>query len=227
MWYKVPETKPEPQKIIPIFPWETRAPKPTRVFADEESETSEALSSTRPRSPSPATDASGPSAESPQTPVYLHEPSDPWTTYTRSNAWDEVPEISRYIESIQQFRKAKVQVISRTGNVPSPAAAAEERRGSLKITDFPSEAERPSLPVTPAPVRRPISGENEKEEPSTELPPAEGVPRQEEWVGLTVDVFLHLLRATYLYWKLTEPDGTARRAPTSSVRAPRASRFTP
>ncbi|GAD97764.1 glycogenin [Paecilomyces variotii No. 5] len=227
MWYKVPETKPEPRKIAPIFPWETRAPKPTRVFPDEVSEISEPQSSTHPQSPSLATDASGPSAETPSTPPYAQESSDPWTTYTRSNAWDEVPEISKYIETIQQSRKAKTQVISGAGNVPTPSGGAEERRGSLRITDFPSEVERPSLPVTPAPVRPATFWGQDEDETSTQLPAAEGVPGQEEWVGLTVDVFAHLLRVTYLYWRLTESDGTARRAQTPSIRATRTSRFTP
>lgn len=227
MWYKVPETKPEPRRVAPIFPWETRAPKPTRVFPDEVSEISDPLSSARPRSPSLVTDASGPSTETPSTPPYAQEPSDPWTTYTRSNAWDEVPEISKYIESIQQSRKAKTQVISGIGDVPTPSGGAEERKGSLRITDFPSEVERPSLPVTPAPVRPATFWGQDEEETSTQLPAAEGVPGQEEWVGLTVDVFVHLLRVTYLYWRLTESNGSARGTPTPSVRATRASRFTP
>ncbi|KAJ9246675.1 CAZyme family GT8 [Paecilomyces variotii] len=181
MWYKVPETKPEPSNITPIFPWETRAPKPTRVFPDEVSETSEFQSSTRPRSPSLVTDASGPSTETPSTPPYSQEPSDPWTTYTRSNAWDEVPEISKYIESIQHSRKAKTQVISGTDNVSSPSKGSEDRKGSLRITDFPSEVERPSLPVTPAPVRPATFWGRDVGETGTELPAAKGVPRQEEW----------------------------------------------
>lgn len=60
-----------------------------------------------------------------------------------------------------------------------------ERRGS-KVTDFPSETERPSLPVTPAPIRRarfwgggaPGIGDDEH----SALPAAEGVPEPGEWV---------------------------------------------
>jgi hypothetical protein len=61
-----------------------------------------------------------------------------------------------------------------------------QERG-FKLTDFPSEVDRPSLPVTPAPVRRPKfwgvgepgTGLGEDDE---ELPAAEGVPVQSDWV---------------------------------------------
>lgn len=60
------------------------------------------------------------------------------------------------------------------------------RRGS-KLTDFPSEAERPSLPVTPAPIRRPRfwgggPGVGYGDDDNPLLPAAEGVPAQNEWV---------------------------------------------
>ena len=40
-------------------------------------------------------------------------------------------------------------------DVGSPTLDRKNRRESLIITDFPSAVERPSLPVTPAPIRRP------------------------------------------------------------------------
>ena len=52
----------------------------------------------------------------------------------------------------------------------------------MKLTDFPTKDERPSLPVTPAPVRGPTFWGSEKEEAEGTLPLAEGVPKQEEWV---------------------------------------------
>ena len=57
----------------------------------------------------------------------------------------------------------------------------KERRESLILTDFPTAIERPSLPVTPAPIRRATfwSGEKEGED---QMPPAEGVPSQDDWV---------------------------------------------
>ncbi|KAK5109198.1 hypothetical protein LTR62_007283 [Meristemomyces frigidus] len=57
-----------------------------------------------------------------------------------------------------------------------------ERRESLLLTDFPSAVERPSLPVTPAPRRRPTFwGADHEEGEDLGLPAADGVPGQEEW----------------------------------------------
>jgi len=50
----------------------------------------------------------------------------------------------------------------------------------LKLTDFPSADDRPSLPVTPAPIRRPTFWGAERDGEG-ELPGAEGVPVQSEW----------------------------------------------
>lgn len=57
------------------------------------------------------------------------------------------------------------------------------------MTDFPSEDDRPSLPVTPAPIRRPKFWGGgapgiglEDEEDDERLPTAEGVPGQSDWV---------------------------------------------
>lgn len=50
----------------------------------------------------------------------------------------------------------------------------------MKLTDFPTEIERPSLPVTPAPVRRPSFWGAERDARG-DLPGAEGVPSQSEW----------------------------------------------
>lgn len=50
----------------------------------------------------------------------------------------------------------------------------------MKLTDFPTEIERPSLPVTPAPVRRPSFWGAERDAQG-DLPAAEGVPEQSDW----------------------------------------------
>ncbi len=63
------------------------------------------------------------------------------------------------------------------------------RRRGLKVTDFPSAVDRPSLPVTPAPIRRPrlwAGGGpgfgDEGDEDERLLPAAPGVPQQTDWV---------------------------------------------
>lgn len=216
MWYQVPETKPEPEKITQIFPWESRAPKPTRVFLEDQPSTvstESALASTREESRSSIGSRTSCTAEGPSTAT--------WETYSRSNAWDEVPEINKYIQSIQHGGKAKVQVISggpSPGTEPSGWKTIDHGPMGMRVTDFPTEVERPSLPVTPAPIRRSFAQASGDEAADEQLPIAEGVPKQEDWVGLTVDAFLHLLRATYLYWKFTESVGTPRRASPAPVR---------
>ena len=94
-----------------------------------------------------------------------------WQPYI--NAWDDVPEIERYVQAFTQYRRGPIQVLS--------PPTESQRRPSMKLTDFPSEIERPSLPVTPAPIRRPTFW-GEERYGSGEFPPAEGVPTQEEWV---------------------------------------------
>ncbi|QKX56620.1 uncharacterized protein TRUGW13939_03725 [Talaromyces rugulosus] len=161
MYYEVPARKPEPQKLAQIFPWETRAPKPSRIFADEPAQTS--------APPDPETD--GPSQPEPASPETSFQSDlalrlSSWESYSRSNAWDEVPEIERYVEAIQR---------PKTGN----SSGTRRSKPSLRITDFPTVDDRPSLPVTPAPVRRSFWGPGAGG--ADEFPVAEGVPDQEDW----------------------------------------------
>ncbi|KAI9736780.1 MAG: glycogenin glucosyltransferase [Cirrosporium novae-zelandiae] len=166
-----------PKQVPHIFPWEDRIPKPTRVFAtapappepEPESEAASEVGEETISTSSVTTETSQLEPPSPVTPT-TQAPSDPWMAYTRINAWDEVPEIERYVRNVQQARRGKVQVLHQQ---------ERERRRSLKLTDFPTEVERPSLPVTPAPVQRPHYWGEEKE--GEELPSAEGVPNQPDW----------------------------------------------
>ncbi|KAL4927948.1 uncharacterized protein BDV17DRAFT_282196 [Aspergillus undulatus] len=229
MYYQVPVTKPEPQKLTQLFPWETNAPKPTRVFPNEERQPLSIASPTSTKEDSKTSEFSRPTSWTSDVPSL---PSESWDTYSRSNAWDEVPEIQQYIQSIQQARKARVQVLSggpgqakpTSSTTPTQQSTTSTRGGpnhgpetnlsiniGTRITDFPSEVERPSLPVTPAPIQRGPALGSPDEYTTSDLPAAKGVPSQEEWVGLTVDVLLHLLRATYLYWEFTESFSPARR----------------
>ena len=199
MYYQVPSAPPANERLKPIFPWETTAPKATRVFADD------APPPTAPAAPSEATpslttDDDGDTQTetiSPSTPTIQSSSTEPFATYTRTNAWDDVPEIERYISQLPQNRRAKVQVLLNNAtpassnhqrNVssdepmfsPSIEDPSQRRRPSMKLTDFPTEIERPSLPVTPAPVRRPSFWGSERDA-AGDLPGAVGVPDQSAW----------------------------------------------
>ncbi|KAJ5315245.1 hypothetical protein N7476_005552 [Penicillium atrosanguineum] len=213
----VPAKKPEPQKLTKLFPWESHAPAPTRVFAQEQF-----VPTVLPEEQPTPTQVKE-SSPSPQTPTQraMYEPSaESWDSYTRSNAWDEDPHIQKYMESMQSVRQGRTQVISGSSQSSttqdSPPSSLSEHRPSIKLTDFPTEIERPSLPVTPAPIQRGANGDEASSE--TTLPTAEGVPDQEEWVGVTVDAFSLILGATYLFWQSTESPGSTGRAAPTTVR---------
>lgn len=183
MYYQVPITLPTGERPKAIFPWETNQLKPIRVFAED-------LSPPPPEEvPSVTTDDDDTQAETltPSTPLIQINSPEPFASYSRTNAWDEMPEIERYISNLPQNRRAKPNVLTNTstseedpllsgvGNPPTG-----RRRPSIKLTDFPTEIERPSLPVTPAPIRRP-SFWGEERDAAGDLPGAEGVPEQSEW----------------------------------------------
>ncbi|KID73020.1 glycogenin, partial [Metarhizium brunneum ARSEF 3297] len=215
MWYEIPKEPPSPSTKIPrqIFPWEARQSAPSRSFttpaADEPFGKPKAGESDEQyQEPTPAeafdtlpgqfatglsgsdvadrnTTASKVGAVSP-----APAPGDPWSSYSRVNAWDDVPEISRYVDGLQRHRRTGSQTRGGTmATVLRPAVSGEALQipKAFKVTDFPTELERPSLPVTPAPIRRPSRWESHNEpfnsaENAQFLPTAEGVPSQSEWV---------------------------------------------
>ena len=212
MWYQVPEDKPKPaDPPKPLFPWELERdrPKPTRVFA-EDLPPPEPTPPTPTITLSPSS-TSGPPGAHPFSTVHYEEDetmseevvapgqspervSSPktadqqWQDFqqTSTNAWDSVPGIETYVRAIMEShtRKGKPQVLQQATapeEVMSPTMNRKDRRESLILTDFPSAVERPSLPVTPAPIRRPVFW-GEEREPQAELPQAEGVPDQQDWV---------------------------------------------
>jgi glycogenin glucosyltransferase len=181
MWYEVPKT-PTHQKLAPIFPWEKYADPPTRTFLEDEPKPQEVASDPADVSPSEG-DKSSP--VTPSTPTLASPPSDPWQSYSRGNAWDNIPEIEQYIGKLQKNRKGNIQVLQGYGAGNTNTTSPKGRRASIKLTDFPTEVERPSLPVTPAPIRRP-SFWGEERDAEGDLPPAVGVPSQEEWVLLSL-----------------------------------------
>jgi glycogenin glucosyltransferase len=184
MYYEVPKT-PTYQKPTPIFPWEKDASKPSRVFPEDNEQTIiEPVSSESASAP-----VEEDKAVRPITPTISLTPADPWQTYTRGNAWDDIPEIERYIGSLQKNRKGNIQVLQGYGAGIEQVSSPGGRRQSMKLTDFPTELERPSLPVTPAPIRRPSFWGEERDDEG-ELPAAEGVPSQEEWVRALVPLIV-------------------------------------
>ncbi|KAI0834180.1 glycosyltransferase family 8 protein [Hypoxylon sp. FL0890] len=205
MWYQVPKESPaSASKPKPIFPWEEHRPEPTRVFPDEHpkrkdtgSEGTGSPSGIFLGSPRPATrhqTSTVPSITKASTTEQKREPLTPtaptdWSSFTFTNAWDEVPQIERYVEKLQKHkfkRSVKSPAVPALPEYGEEAEITWRRRGS-KITDFPSAFERPSLPVTPAPIRRPNfwgggPGVGGGDDHKQLLPVAEGVPAQTEWV---------------------------------------------
>ncbi|PGH08362.1 hypothetical protein GX51_01188 [Blastomyces parvus] len=204
MYYQTPAKQPEPTTLAPIFPWEAYAPKPTRVFPGESTEPN-AITESHSKLLAKGEDKGGASVHSTR-PASAGSviSEDPWLSYTRSNAWDEVPEIERYMRSLHRPRRGQIQVLKTgaTGTTRDGSGTETEgRRPSLLVTDFPSEVERPSLPVTPAPIpRSQYTDESDSEstgrgkkkgrggggaasgrDADDGLPPAAGVPSQEKW----------------------------------------------
>lgn len=202
MWYKVPEHKPKPaEQPNPIFPWEQQPDRPraTRVFADDlppepshvpaVSSPTHAFSTVHYDNSDEA--ASGGSSDGVKSPERVSSPNSAdqqWQSFqqTSVNAWDSVPGIENYVRTIMdsQGRRTKTQVLQQTTGteeLSSPLLERRNRRESLILTDFPSAVERPSLPVTPAPIQRGMLWGEERNDTS-ELPAAEGVPDQTLWV---------------------------------------------
>lgn len=200
MWYKVPENRPKSaEKPKPIFPWEQQPDRPraTRVFAEDLSpEPIPAVSSpTHPFSTVHYDDGEGEALEGLDEGVTSHASASSlksadkqWQAFQQSNvnAWDSVPGIENYVRAIMDThgRRTKPQTLQQTTGTEelgSPLLERRNRRESLLLTDFPSAIERPSLPVTPAPMRRPSFWGEERGD-TGELPAAEGVPDQIDWV---------------------------------------------
>jgi glycogenin glucosyltransferase len=174
--YQAPGEAPAAPK--PIFPWEASAPRPTRVFA-EDAITSPPIAPSR--SEISTTGETQDAKSTPTTPAAsgTGAESEAWQTYPRGNAWDEVPDIEKYVSDMQRAKKGKLQVL--VGAEDEVMSPGPDERPSMKVTDFPTEVERPSLPVTPAPIRRPSFWGQERDG-AGQLPPAEGVPDQAQWV---------------------------------------------
>ncbi|KAH7402363.1 nucleotide-diphospho-sugar transferase [Phaeosphaeria sp. MPI-PUGE-AT-0046c] len=200
MWYKVPEERPQPaERPKPLFPWEQQSdrPRPTRVFAEDlapnptpgHGVTSPTHAFSTVHYESSEEDISSGAAKGSTSSDSLSSPrSADWQAFQQNsaNAWDSVPGIDNYVRAIMdaQGRRTKPQTLKQatgTDDLGSPQLERKLRRESLILTDFPTAVERPSLPVTPAAIRRPTFWGEERNQ-AGELPAAEGVPDQAEWV---------------------------------------------
>ncbi|KAJ3499152.1 hypothetical protein NLG97_g579 [Lecanicillium saksenae] len=194
MWYEVPKQRPAPSAEPPkaIFPWETKQPQASRSFpatpdepqtvSKEEAKAKGSLNATPEVDPVPQKSSN----------VDFGPPTSIWSSFSLVNAWDDMPEISRYVERTRGHRRGKSSQISLQNatneKVSEKSSNQKPNFQSLKLTDFPTEVERPSLPVTPAPIRRPsFWGEDADDAGNSDgaqvVPTAEGVPAQSEWVS--------------------------------------------
>ncbi|CAH0018294.1 unnamed protein product [Clonostachys rhizophaga] len=214
MWYEVPTAPPAPPAELPkpVFPWEGQQPKPTRTFASVVPDFVTTPQDTGPwvehgvggsvesglhvESHPPEGDSTETGTEAGSSVATLPSQltpteastvqAEPWDAFQLSNAWDEVPEINRYVEGLQKHKRGKsLQGISSPATT-GPRYRRDPNKSVFKLTDFPSAFERPSLPVTPAPIARPsFWGQEQPDarelELSLPLPSAEGVPMQSDW----------------------------------------------
>lgn len=198
MWYEVPSQPPRrDEKPPPIFPWEERqVPKPTRIFA-EDSPPELPPADSPPFAGADEFEVSADNAPRPTTPV-ITVTKEPWDEFgaVNKNAWDDVQGIDTYVRALshRQLNRAKIQQgYQQGGQSPEETANAalteqvRQRRESLILTDFPSAIERPSLPVTPAAKPRSSFWGDERDTEGN-LPTAEGVPDQADWVSPDVSL---------------------------------------
>lgn len=234
MYYAVPPTKPEPKKMVKVFPWEGRVGRPTRVFPEESStheqeqeqeheqitassgwqeekekenaENSEIQTLASWKSPSPSPPPSVIEREGEE-----EKPTASFENYTHSNAWDQVPEIQQYIESIQKARETRRrQGTSGTGtpvSLSTPSTPSVAVRGShLRLGDLALLSRSSSSSLSSSGNNRDKGGEKERDTPTTTTPLTTEPPPdllQDDWTSLTMDGFVRLLQFIYLYCTFT------------------------
>lgn len=114
-----------------------------------------------------------------------------WQTYTHSNAWDEVPGIQQYVQSIEDAR-------AREAKPRTDAATTTATNSSNTHEDVWSGSKRLSSDGG--------GGGGGERTSDTSLSSAGvlgqkiGVDALDDWVSVTADGFLDLVRVTYLYW---------------------------
>lgn len=159
---------PKEAPLKQIFPWENKPRTTTRVFDDDvqnqededESEESDEEGTTEGSQAEERDDEGGEEAE--EDPITVEE-SKAWKTYIQENEWDAIPGIQDYVSDLKR-RHTQGEGIPRIPGYFIPLISQE----------------RPSLPVTPNPVRRRTSQQTTEEHPL--FPSAQGIPSQEDWV---------------------------------------------
>ncbi|TLD19779.1 hypothetical protein PspLS_09532 [Pyricularia sp. CBS 133598] len=207
MYYEVPQHPPAPpeQKPPAIFPWEMNRPQASRVFINDDVGPVEAEKSPTAEETADFQESVEPVSEEPRpipTSPPIQQTLNPWESFSLTNAWDDVPGINRYVGAIQKSQKRRnlsqsaglsLGNLDDTREAQKELEAALSRRGSTKLTDFP--VDRPSLPVTPAPMRRSNFWGGAADSPNNGgsvgavpeggrrqlFPAAEGVPGQSDW----------------------------------------------
>lgn len=163
------------------FPWEANRPAPSRVFAEDTPRRMSIASSVTSTTDTITVDQRSGTA----TPATPGTPTTPqWSAYSMNNAWDEVPEIDRYVEKLQLHQRRRS--FKSPGPLRAPGKEEEDdeitwrrQKQGNKLISFPTAAERPSLPVTPAPLlRQNFWGGDD----NPLLPAAEAMPAPTEWV---------------------------------------------
>ncbi|KAF3158660.1 glycogenin glucosyltransferase [Orbilia oligospora] len=186
--FEVPP-KPQPSpRPSPIFPWEHGNTTPaTRVFAGE-------------GSPSPTLPLALPGSVDDEFETeeaaggYSARGMAGWDSYSRTNAWDSIPSIERYVASFQQSTQPRRTV--RKGDVtPNPQIrGADERILRTDGEHFDDETTimtttitsttgllPPEISVTPTPFKSLRGYRSHAMDDETKFPSAQGIPDQQHW----------------------------------------------
>ena len=186
MFFEIPKEQPQTRaKPKKIFPWEDNQVPATRVFPEDVSPSLEVDSQAQVELHASSMNAENGSSAINAPPTIHVSDHHPLATYVRTNAWDDIPAIDRHVRSLGIFtfhnreRRTSHESESRSSDAGSSQEQQANRRPSLRITDFPTADERPSLPVTPNPVRRSTFWGTDQDHKG--LPAVDDVPSQSAW----------------------------------------------
>ncbi|KAF3921070.1 hypothetical protein AA313_de0205160 [Arthrobotrys entomopaga] len=175
-----------PTQPAPIFPWEERRiPRPTRVFAADyaepaqESEEEEVVVS-QVDEEFETEEASGGYDNDSNSGITSFE------SYSRTNAWDSIPAIERYVASFQRSTNPVRKSTKKGDMTPLPAwrspqqqqlqdrGKAEEEASSVRVLP-------PDISVTPTPFKSMRGYRSNAMDDESKFPSAQGIPDQQHW----------------------------------------------